>query len=203
MRQITTSLNISHPLKSWIVVLFLISGCSRAPEADNPGQCTLSCSGAVIANSNYRSKPLFTPPAISCVGIAAGQSAVLDPVLLMFKVESDDTSPPAPGSKSDSSSNNGPMARRAISIQPVVAGALDPTASEKAGNVTKQADGTYTPTKYIGIATPKEEWCTDSCGVFSVEVVPVCIGGGGGAVTTWATSGAMTAEPASFDVSAN
>ena len=170
-----------------IAVGLLNFSCSRSPEPDTPGQCPIDCGSAVIGNSSFSASVLINPPAITCAGVAAGSTRVLDPVLLMFRVVGD-----AGGEKG--------VPRRAISIQPVVLGQMDAAASEKAGNIVKLPDGTYEPTRYIGIATPKEEWCTDSCGVFSVEVTPVCASGVTNTISVTPTSGAMETSAAVFTV---
>jgi|GEM_PF-1117076 len=171
------------------VTLSLIA-CSRSPEPDTPGQCPIDCSKAVIGSSDFAVEALSAPAAVDCGSMASGTVRAVDPILLMFRV-------------TGTTAGEAGIPRRAISIQPVVSGAMDATASEKAGNVTKLGDGTYEPTRYIGIATPKEEWCTDACGVFSVEVTPICAPGLTNNVTVTPTSGAMATTSTSFTVSAS
>jgi hypothetical protein len=61
-----------------------------------------------------------------------------------------------------------------IGFEPFVYGQV---AVEKSGQGYNPTDKSVTPFKFAGVVTPSTEWCTDSCGVATVEIWPLCIRG--------------------------
>ena len=157
-------------------VFLLMYACGVKPE--NPGQCNLSCANSVIggADASYEIKLASKAPSFECATGLTQATEFLGPVNVKFvvwdkykKSSGEETLMPVPS----------------ISFNPLINGAL--VASRSNGeNVTKYAagdalpDGTthdtpmYYPYQYVGIVTPKSNWCSDSCGVISIEVWPYC-----------------------------
>jgi hypothetical protein len=66
-----------------------------------------------------------------------------------------------------------------IGFEPFVYGQV---AVEKSVQGYNPTDKSVTPFKYAGVVTPPTEWCTDTCGVATVEVWPLCIRGSSNSV---------------------
>lgn len=147
----------------------LLTVCSANPDPNSIGNCTLSCSDAKIAANNMRIRFLAgNSLAIGCQGADGGQNYPGGSVPIQFVIEQTAPAPlpagtlpgetaptplvpdvgvPAPGISFDAS---------------IVAGLMGP-------------DNPDDPSaKYKGIVTSQSEWCTDSCGVGIVEIVPNC-----------------------------
>ena len=66
-----------------------------------------------------------------------------------------------------------------IGFEPFVYGQV---AVEKSVQGYNPTDKSVTPFKYAGVVTPSNEWCTDTCGVATVEVWPLCVRGASNSV---------------------
>jgi hypothetical protein len=171
-------------------IFAVVLGCSAEPENGAGGSCVLDCSKSVIADSNFTATALSVGGTINCLGVGEGQVAKLSaPVLAKFKITGEFDGQTVP--------------RANIGFDPVVVGMRsEQDTNPENATVTTDASGvvTVTPYKFAGVVTPKSEWCTDSCGVASVEVWPVCVGGVTNTVSISIGSGAMT-QPASIEFS--
>lgn len=143
------------------VIAVFWGGCSFKPE--DPGLCRLTCQNSIIASasSEFEIKLATGSPKIYCD--AAGADLAI-PVMLQFVISEKNN-------VSADKVEKRPVPN--ISFDPLVAGAVAPDVYNNE-NVTKDAEGKLTPAHYLGITTPKSNWCSDSCGVMTLEIVPVC-----------------------------
>lgn len=139
--------------------LLVLPSCSQ--KAENAGLCSLNCSKAIIGPIEGKIELMAQSSGVTC-SVDAANTALSDPLTFYFLV-------------SDSFDNDG--VERAtplpsVSIEPIVNGL---TSGLAAHNPNVEIDGnTYTPAHYKGIITPKENWCSDNCGVAFMEVFAVC-----------------------------
>jgi hypothetical protein len=56
------------------------------------------------------------------------------------------------------------------------------------------------PYNHSGIVTPKSEWCSDACGIMTVDVWPVCVRGQSNSIAVSLRSGSVMSEPISIEV---
>jgi hypothetical protein len=172
---------------SWIAMLSLASACSVEPE--DPGLCKLNCTNAIIGSNDVPlSMTLQTSTStVTCAAGAAGQ-VINDPFFAQFLVaEAFDTGGDTPGQR--------PVPF--ISVEPIVNG-LRSDLPEHNPNVEINGN-VFTPARYKGIITPKDNWCSDTCGVVTVEVAAVCPPAGSSSeVTIQMHSGALYSDVATF-----
>lgn len=159
---------IAAPL-SVALLLALSGGCGQKPA--NPGICKLNCSGAVVASNDlvFSLRATTTNVALSCTAPGNFQR----PIEAKFQIVQNTGSQEAPR----------PTPVPAASIAPIVYGDLAPVADPNPEDI------------YQGILTPKSDWCTDTCGVVTLQLLPLCPATG--QVTT--TTIAMTSGPLSSD----
>lgn len=160
--------------------LFLIS-CAYQPE--DAGQCKLVCGSAIIgANDPSMSIKLKSAvPETTCTAAAAGQ-----PITNGYR-----TSFLIGESILDQSGEE-------VAVRPVPNISVEPVII---GGVATIEGGDPDP-KYAGIKTPRSNWCSDACGVVSIDFVPLCPGLGlKTEVTVQLHSGALFSEPAAFPIS--
>jgi hypothetical protein len=82
-----------------------------------------------------------------------------------------------------------------ISFNPVLEGKFRDVTSVR-GDTEAGKDA-----KWLGVATPKDNWCSDVCGVMTLEVAPKCpASNGSNTVTIGVISGSLASEPVSFTV---
>ena len=62
-------------------------------------------------------------------------------------------------------------------------------------------DASVTPHTHAGIVTPKSEWCSDSCGIMSIDIWPVCVRGGLNRVSLSVRSGGIFSNTVQIDIS--
>jgi len=128
---------------------------------------------------------------IACPSGAAGQ-AISDPLFVQFLV-------------AEAFNNGGEVAGQRpvpnISIEPIVNG-LRSDLPEHNPNVEINGN-IFTPARYKGIITPKDNWCTDSCGIVTVEVAAACPPAGSSSdLSVQMHSGALySVDPAVFTIS--
>lgn len=140
--------------------------------------CALKCGGAIIGPNDpeFAIEPITAGAKLQC---KKGSSDDAGTVVVRFRVVE----------KIDNGEDESKWARRpvpSISIDPLVSGILGdhlPEGSDEA--------------RYKGVTTPIENWCSDSCGVVSLDVVPKCIpdAGAQNKVTVQVSSGALFSEP--------
>ena len=192
----------SLEISVYIALLFMC-GCGVKPS--NPGLCSLNCSGAVIggADASYVISLATPAPAIQCPTGLTQLTAFSGPISTQFVIWD---------KYKDSNGHDVQIPVPNISFNPLVNGGLVPTQSNSE-NVTKYPagqtlpDGTthnidmYYPYQYVGIVTPKSNWCSDSCGVMTVEIWPYCpVAGSTNNVNVQVSTGAKFSETSQISI---
>jgi len=153
-------------MKTWQNLLLMIitslmiiinSGCSQSP--DEKGTCSLTCSNAIIGSRGFSIVPTIDDLAFECS--TAGPFP--DAVTLNFMVLAE-----SPSGRGDEVIQ---VPVRNISFQPNVRGGA---AHERTHPDLIGPEGRPTPGRFAGVWTRPSEWCSDSCGVISLEVFPYC-----------------------------
>lgn len=145
-----------------LMLSLLLAHCAYKPE--DAGLCKLNCSDAIIggADPNMVIELKSKVSAITCSVASQGQP-LADPLLVQFvAAERYDVGQASEGKR--------PVPN--LSFEPIVNG-LRSELEVHNPNVTIE-NGVFTPARYKGIVTPKSNWCTDSCGVATLEVFAVC-----------------------------
>ena len=161
-----------HILSSCVLITlgFLVSVCAGQPDSSSPGNCQLACGLAKIGASDMRVRFLAkTPIVVSCQGIADGQNYIgTVPIRFVIERLKGPTLPAetVPGDAADSKPKpfeDVGIPTPGISFEPIIeSGYLGPDNPD---------DDQF---KYKGIVTGQTEWCTDSCGVGAIDLVPLC-----------------------------
>ena len=186
-----------------ILLVWVVWGCGVKPQ--NPGQCSLNCSNAINvgADKTYSIDTASKPPDFECATGLTQPTEFPGPISTRFVVNDKYT---------DASGNDEALPVPNISFNPIINGNM--VASHTNGeNVTAYPagsvlpDGTthkvtmYYPYQYIGIVTPKSNWCSDSCGVISLDVWPYCpVGGSSNNLTIQVGSGAKFSDPVQVNI---
>lgn len=166
------------------VLLWALLACSAEPESPARGSCSLKCSGPKVGAAEFQVK-LLSDASISsqCLFTSdQGASAPLNgPVQVRYLVTGKQDAFLGGSGSSGSSGTGGATAsafsgdvpRASLGFEPFTMGqsAVDNTTEEF------KRDGKVQPFKFAGVVTPSSEWCTDSCGVATIEVWPLCIRG--------------------------
>ena len=189
-----------------ITLAFTVFQSCLAGKPATPGLCSVSCKDAVFASPYAKIEPLdkeMSDIEVQCSADFGNESSMdMDrAVTIRFKVYE-----PAPNTNSPDTTNsprskhqNFDEPRPGITFEPeILSGILSPTRSstENVSEVTDEETNKteYFPSRYIGIVTPKSQWCTDSCGTASIEIWPVCVKGSENQVIFSAHSGAKAME---------
>ena len=178
-------------IKKWMYtfIVMLLCACG-ANEDEFPGVCTLDCSSPVIAGGSdvYKFEPVGTPATkFTCASGAAGADAPA-PVTYQFRLVKNSGGYKYEDGKIKSTGGGGDAAAAAdngavsgipiggVSVNVQTGGGIFSTNSEDGirNKVAKEVNNTLVPAEYVGIGTAKEEWCTDSCGVFKVQLWLTC-----------------------------
>ena len=173
-----------------LFLLIVVVGCGRKPESDFPGNCTLSCSNAIIGSpGEYDIEPAGD---ISSINYNCGKLkesvAFPKPVRIHFRVlrtveRFKDTNDPT---------RDRPHPIPYISFEPAIIGVLNTNVAGYDENDAECSSGTAASTSpRCGVWTPQEQWCTDSCGLATIEVWPVCVAGFTNEVTVSLHSGSL------------
>lgn len=147
----------------------LLIGCGQKPAV--PGVCRLDCANAVVASNDlvFSLRATTTNISLSCNAPGNFPRAIE----AKFQIVQNTGTPDAPR----------PTPVPAASIAPIVYGDLAPVPDPNPEDV------------YQGILTPKANWCTDTCGIVTLELLPLCPATG----RTTTTTIAMTSGPLSSD----
>lgn len=132
-----------------IAIIFICISCGVKPSS-SPGNCSVDCSHAIIASNTFEIKKISADETWYCGG--AGEFN--KPVRLKYVVY-----------EKDKFDENKIYPKSNISVDIRIDGGLS-----------------YNPDKiplenfpdYIGIATPKSKFCSDSCGVVTFDIYPLC-----------------------------
>lgn len=171
--------------------ILTLAACSVKP--DEPGLCALKCGGAIIGPADPGVKIIkkTKDPQITCdKGLAAPQD--FRPIQVQFQVVEEVDGATGTGGGDQPSSNKPVRGIPFISIEPVVTGAVSQTTFPEGGE---------NDSRYAGLRTARSNWCSDSCGLVSVELVPTCLTAGSvSTVNVQVHSGALYSEPIEITV---
>lgn len=162
-----------HLFVAQMVSVSLLINCSA--EKDEKNLCALSCSQSIVGSSELVIKPSVDQWNLACLS-SANTAVELEPFLVQFDVYRQ-------VEHLDGTLKKIPVAN--VAITPQVNGVLG-------SNQTN--DELKDDSRFTGIKTGPSEWCTDSCGVFTMEVVPACVPGVTNEITVNARSGAAISE---------
>jgi len=154
--------------------------CSTKPATE--GQCSLDCSQAIIGSTEFKIKSTGMTPSFKCA--APGDFGT--PVTLQFRVIRE-----IKLSESKTAERTVPY----ISVAPNVIGVMT-NAGVPAENLEADSSGRA----YNGIITPRSQWCSDSCGVITIAVKPVCLAKVDNPVSVQVQSGGLFSEIAKIDI---
>lgn len=192
----------------YISFLLIFISCAGTSDPDVAGLCELKCEeGATYADTSAKLIVLSGSTAeISCAGVnteGKASASALGPVTIQFKVErkapklsTGGGDKPDKFSTGDTVGDTIPIA--GVAFEPIILSGQvwAPTSSLENGVLVGDDPVTqgFNPYKYTGIATPKSQWCTDSCGIGTVEIWPRCIPGEGGTLSLSIHSGPVYPE---------
>ncbi len=160
--------------------LTFISACSYQPE--EPGQCRLICGGAIIGGNNPEFSIVLKTAVIQteCGTTLAGSP--VGPYRTEFLI--------GEAIKDQNGNSAGVRPVPNISIEPIIVGSR-PTVSNE-----NDADS-----RYKGLLTLKDNWCSDACGVVTLDTVGLCPGAGASdQLSIQIHSGALFSDPANFQI---
>jgi len=158
-----------------------ITACSYQPE--DPGQCKLICGSAIIGGNNPEFSIVLKTAKITteCGATAAGSPS--GPYRAEFLI--------GEAIKDQNGADAGVRPVPNISVEPIIVGNR-PT-------VNNEND---TDSRYKGLLTLKDNWCSDACGVVTMDTVGLCPAvGGSDELSIQVHSGALFSDPASFPIS--
>ena len=158
-----------------IVIIFIYMSCGVKPSS-SPGNCSLDCSNAIIAPNTFSIKKISADETWYCGG--AGEFA--KPVKLKYLVYSKD--------KLDETKT---YPKPAISVDINVGGGLS-------SNPDKIPQENFP--NYIGIGTPKSKFCSDSCGVVTFDIYPLCYDSTTNLISIQLFSGSVSSETYSMTI---
>jgi hypothetical protein len=176
---------------AWLLMLFcwvnFSSGCGHKP--DDPGLCPLNCSKALIGPIEGQIEVVHATQDLICPA-ASALAPVTDPLMFQFRISE--------SFATDFGDKQVPLP--SVSVEPIVNG-LRSDQPEHNPNVEINGD-VFTPARYKGVVTPSENWCSDACGIVSMEIVPLCppVGESSG-LTIQVHSGALYSDPYEVTIS--
>lgn len=146
---------------SFVCVVLATASCGRSPEASSNGLCPLDCANPYIAGPKHVISSMDESIDLVCHGYdesTESSGKPKKPVRLTFLV-------------TDSQGNP----RKRVGFEPVIHGELEPDETDEENQDPDKSTATeIVPAKYIGIVTPRSQWCSDACGVATLEVWPKC-----------------------------
>jgi hypothetical protein len=152
---------------------FLLATCSA--ETDDNNFCSLSCGDAIIGSSDFKIKATVGEWKLACLS-SSSSITELDPFAVQFDVYKEVTG-------SDDEIKKIPVPN--VKITPLVNGVM---------GTNQTNDELKNDSRFKGIKTGPSEWCTDSCGVFTLEVIPACVPGVENEISITARSGFASSE---------
>lgn len=174
-------------MKTYVTLLTLLfftfsflAACSYQPE--DPGQCKLVCGSAIIAGNDPQfSIELKTGLVATECGTAMAGNAV-GPYRTEFLI--------GEAIKDQNGANAGIRPVPNLSIEPIVVG------NRPTVNNENDADS-----RYKGLLTLRDNWCSDACGVVTLDTVGLCPGpGASDELSIQIHSGALFSNPAVYKI---
>lgn len=161
-----------------ILAMTSITACSYQPE--DPGQCKLVCGSAIIGATEFKIQRKTDVVATEC-GVAAAGSPV-GPYRTQFMV-------------GDPILDQG---GQEIGIRPVPNISIEPIIVGSRPTVNNENDN---DSRYKGLLTLKDAWCSDACGVVTLDTVGLCPGpGASDQLSIQIHSGSLYSESAIFSI---
>ncbi len=143
----------------FLISIITLQACAEKPE--DAGLCSLNCSNAIVGPIEGSIEIMAQSSGITCAA-AAANAPLNDPLTFYFSI--------VDRFDNDGIERSTPIPN--VSVEPIVNGLMSGLAEH---NPNVVIDGsTYTPARYKGIITPKDNWCSDTCGVTIMEVFAVC-----------------------------
>jgi hypothetical protein len=173
-----------------VLFTFFAFGCgSQSSDESQPGSCKLECSDRKVPSSSFKLEPLFNIESLTCREAADGVPYALDPIVVRYRVyEPLSGNPGTPGRAVDPENcldrderPNGPYGPcermiGGVGFEPWIIGAAALSATND--EHLNPAKTIASPAKFEGIVTSRSEWCSDTCGIMTYEVSPMCLAGG-------------------------
>lgn len=199
----------------------LITACGGESEINAPGTCALRCSNSVPAAPNYVITSVFQPADITCVAANPAQpvtSELNTPIRFLFQASGPrpfgrsnlpsgadaDAGAPMPRPESPTSQTAPYSGIGGLGFTPVVSGVLSAARTDPSvATVVTDNEGvtTVNPFEYAGIVTPRNEWCSDTCGVIAIDVWPVCVAQANNVISVGVRSGQVNSPQSETTVS--
>lgn len=176
-----------------------VGSCSTEP--DEGGACALSCEKRIMpASDSFQFEALTAGGTVNC---AAGVNTLeaTGPVTIRYRVVATELSSDKSGG-SDTSGGTGTtdgaatptsamllgtpnleipamIPRSNIGFAPITSGsvAVSATNPDAAESVSGNPVTSVTPFTVAGVRTGRSSWCSDTCGIATVEVTPLCVDG--------------------------
>lgn len=193
MKRRTRYFILSLNLTAGFGALLLFKGsCAVEPEAGNV--CKLQCdTGVKIPSNDMRIR--FLSGEGGALSLSCFENAEVDYPLrvpLKFVVEKPRFTLPAENTTGADGTVGGavPGAEEAAQWVPVSNIGFEPIL--EAGHAAARGEDNIDEDRYKGILTSETLWCTDSCGIGSIEVKPTCKTGGTNSVVYRVTAGGLS-----------
>ena len=178
----------------FVLAMGFLGACAAQPDTVGtgyPGSCKISCRKASIGADEMRVRFLTGPTLNLQCSEAPGDGFYAFSVPIRFVIEkparvlpinyqSTDAIPPNPplGPDLPKKSNTDGTTNDSLYWSPVAGVSFYPLLLAGDGDIFNQEDYANGTGRFLGIATPQEEWCTDTCGMGSIEIRPRCYGKG-------------------------
>lgn len=164
----------------FLALCLLLGDCSA--ETDDRNFCSLSCGGAVIGSSEFKIEPARAAWSLACPLNTVGVQEIA-PFTVQFRVYKE-VEGVSGGEKKKVPVPN-------IKITPLVNGIL---------GTTQTHPDLANDSRFTGIKTSPDEWCTDACGLFTMEVVPTCVQESDNEISVIARSGFVSSDAMTITV---
>ncbi len=203
-----------------LMLSFFVTTCAAEKDAARPGMCALKCSNSVIGGG----QTTFPDPnvRIRLVTKLEGMGCAVDkptdeydfggPVTLHFLAERKVTAERGEGlAESDVAAGGiyspaqGWVSIPNMAIEPIVLGgilSIKETAQEFKVTNPDTNEEEVEPYEYVGVVTPKDQWCSDSCGVIALQIWPKCVGGITNNIALAVHSGSLYSEVVGLPIEA-
>lgn len=182
-----------------VIMGFMKASCAADPDLANaPGTCTLNCVGAKLGSNDMRIRFLTNNLTVNCFERSNANPEVdyFTEIPIRFVIEKRRRILPAEMDPNGTvlggeivagdENDQGADAEKwvpisGISFQPIVASGIGGTSINEVLDLPR----------FQGIRTPDTEWCTDSCGVGALNLLPRCKANGTNILNLGVSSGAL------------
>lgn len=194
-------------LSSMALAAWAAGACSVETDSEVRGSCSLSCTEPKVPAGEYEVVPLMpddsTDIELFCTApFRAENNSILPynkPLQVKYYIyelvppfgkrpldpREDPDGAAAPNDEDDVPGLMERVPKSGVGFEPVIFGAM---ATEKT-NPEHYDGSTVSSGKFDGVVTPKNEWCSDTCGVMTYEFWPVCIEGSDNSIVAGLAAG--------------